>query len=135
MFAGQNFIRDIIVLMGDPEYSKDKYTVPINDGAGFTKRCFFAPKLSLFVRKNLESGDLIRILKYSVDGKYLHLKSVCKVGAVSDPIGDPEGIADWVDDLNKVDNVSKSNPTPAITRLFYFAIFRHAFHFHVFLLY
>ena len=68
------------------------------------------------MRKNLESGDLIRILKYSVDGKYLHLKSVCKVGAVSDPIGDPESIDDWVDDLNKVDNVSKSNPTPAITR-------------------
>ena len=80
------------------------------------ERCFFAPKLSLFVRKNLESGDLIGILKYSVDGKYLHLKSVRKVGAVSDPIGDPEGIDDWVDDLNKVANVSKSNPTPAINR-------------------
>ena len=54
----------------------------------------FAPKLSLFVRKNLESGDQKRILKYSIDGKYLHLTSVCKVGAVSDPIGDPEGIND-----------------------------------------
>ena len=37
-----------------------------------------APKLPLFVRKNLESGDQIRILKYSVDGKYIHLKYFSK---------------------------------------------------------
>ena len=114
MFEEKKIDTDIIVQLGDPEFEKDKYRGPINDKEWFTDRCSFSPGLSAFVSKNLTSGDIIKILKFSLTKRgYLVLEEVCKLGSVEDPLGDPESIDDIIEKSKK----KQKNPTtPALTR-------------------
>ena len=113
--------KEIIVQLGETSYCKDRFNTPINDGTWFTERCAFAPKLSAFVSKNLESGDLVKVIKFSKsqNGASLILEEVCKVGTNPEPIGDPESIDDTIDKKNKAEKKKKTKTikmTPSVTR-------------------
>ena len=116
MLSEENIKSDIIVQIGDPKFLKDKYIAPLNDSEWFTERCCFSTNLSAFVKKNLESGDIIKIKKFSVSKKCLILEEIAKLGNEGEPVGNPYNIDDMVDRKQKKEEQKTKNPTtPART--------------------
>ena len=116
MLSEENIKSDIIVQIGDPKFLKDKYIAPLNDSQWFTERCCFSTNLSAFVKKNLESGDIIKIKKFSVSEKCLILEEIAKLGNEGETVGNPYSIDDMVDRKQKKEEQKTKNPTtPART--------------------
>ena len=70
--------------------------------------------MSLYLRTFFESGDIIKVIKYSFKKKYIIIEAAFKVGSDVDAVEDPENVDDWVDSLEVEKN--KLKPKPAIRK-------------------